>query len=565
MKEHIRNMKVKKKMSLYGGIMIALVLLLGLVSMIVNVFTRMQTNDITQIWVPCLTYAKELDTLTSEYRLQQYGHVSALSADKMAEYEAAMQNLDTKITETSDRMQSYFSEQEEYAMMETISKSWGSYKEQSAEIILLSRDGRKTRAGELMVQELKDTYDEFGAAFDQLVAFEQKHTDISANNAEILFWMSIVVIVIVVLLAILLAAWMSSVITRMVTEPLERVSDVMGQIYKEGNLNFELSYEAKDEFGDLVKVINSFVDVLVRIIRDEGALMAEMAKGNFNIKSSCTELYIGDFESLLLSLRGIKMKLGNALSGISQSAQQVNVASGQMAQEAQNLASGATQQAAAIEEIVATVDSIKVQSEQNAGQAIDASRHAEDVREKAGRSNQQMQDMVQEMELLAETSKQIETIIDDIEEIATQTNLLSLNASIEAARAGEAGRGFAVVADEIGKLALQCSQSAGNTRSLIGNAIVQTTKGNEIASTTAEALFAVSEEINQIVTLIAQVKENCEHESAALKEVDQGLDDISGIVESNSASAQESSATSEELAAHAENLNALLAEFKFSN
>lgn len=563
LKEHIKNMKVKNKMRFYGIVMIGVVMFLGIISGIASICTRIQTKDITEVWVPGLTYAREIDTLTSNYRLQQYGFVTAMSEEKMAEYEAAMQSIDKEIMETSALMQSCFTEPEEYEMMESISSSWAEYKEKSAEVIALSRSGNNSQAGELMVGEIKDIYDDFGDVFDRLVAFEQENTDRSARNADILFNIIMVIIVVVIAVAILIVLAMSTMITDVIVEPLHRVSAAMDKLYKEGDLNFELSYDAKDEFGKLVGEINDFAGALVTIIRDEGYLMGEMSKGNFNIVSTCTEKYVGDFEMILTSMRGIKMKLGTALSGIAESAQQVSLASNQMAQESQSLADGAAEQSAAIEEIVTTMENLELQSERSAEKASDANHHADDVKEKAEVSNKQMNDMVLEMERLAETSKKIETIIDDIEEIASQTNLLSLNASIEAARAGEAGRGFAVVADEIGKLALQCSQSAGNTRSLIGAAIEQTTRGNEIASNTAEALYAVSEGIIEIAALISEVRESCESQCVSLKEVDQGMEEISGIVESNSASAEESAATSEELAAHADNLNTLLSEFTF--
>lgn len=563
LKEHIKNMKVKNKMRFYGIVMIGVVMFLGIISGIASICTRIQTKDITEVWVPGLTYAREIDTLTSNYRLQQYGFVTAMSEEKMAEYEAAMQSIDKEIMETSALMQSCFTEPEEYEMMESISSSWAEYKEKSADVIALSRSGNNSQAGELMVGEIKDIYDDFGDVFDRLVAFEQENTDRSARNADILFNIIMVIIVVVIAVAILIVLAMSTMITDVIVEPLHRVSAAMDKLYKEGDLNFELSYDAKDEFGKLVGEINDFAGALVTIIRDEGYLMGEMSKGNFNIVSTCTEKYVGDFEMILTSMRGIKIKLGTALSGIAESAQQVSLASNQMAQESQSLADGATEQSAAIEEIVTTMENLELQSERSAEKASDANHHADDVKEKAEVSNKQMNDMVLEMERLAETSKKIETIIDDIEEIASQTNLLSLNASIEAARAGEAGRGFAVVADEIGKLALQCSQSAGNTRSLIGAAIEQTTRGNEIASSTAEALYTVSEGIIEIAALISEVRESCESQCVSLKEVDQGMEEISGIVESNSASAEESAATSEELAAHADNLNTLLSEFTF--
>lgn len=564
MKERLKNMKVKVKLNVYGGVMIALIVLLGVTSAVASVLMNMQIKTITENWMPSLTYAKDLDVMTSDYRIKQYGHLTAANEAQMADYEMQIDELDNQITSTSAEMEQYLSTDEEKTLLTEIREKWALYKEQSKEILELSGKGHTAEAGELMVGDIKTTYDDFGETFNKLVAFEQKHADISAEKANTLFMIVLVTIAAVILVSILLVIYLSRSITVMITEPLDKIQKAMGRLYKEGDLNFQLDYQSKDEFGKLTLEINNFVSALVTIIKDQGYLMSEMAKGNFDITSQVGNLYIGDFEQVLLAMRGIKNKLGTALSGIADSAEQVNLAAGQMAMEAQKLADGATQQSSTVQEILATVEEVENESVANAEQAVNASRHAEEVKDKANTSNQHMQDMVKEMKRITETSKEISSIIDAIEDIASQTNLLSLNASIEAARAGEAGRGFAVVADEIGKLALQCSKSANNTRELIETAIQQTEKGNQIAVGTAEALYAVSEGIEQIVELVETVKTNCEHQSSALEEVNGGMEEISRIVEGNSASAQESSATSEELAAHADNLSTLLGDFQFS-
>lgn len=563
MNERIKNMKVKMKMNLYGWCMIALILLLGLVSIFASIFMNMQTNAITQNWVPTLTYALQLDTLTSNYRLQQYGHISTTDFDLKTSYEEQMYALDEEITAVRDKMESYFTEEEEWTYLADIDEKWAAYKSQAEEVIILSRTGKEDEAGEHMTQDIKATYDAFGESFDQLVAFEQMNTQRSENNSAILFNIVLIVVIAFVILSILVVLYLSKLMTKLITAPLEKISAALYQLQKKGDLNFSLEYDSKDEFGALTNNINEFVQTLVAIIKDSNELMSQMALGNFHINSKIRELYIGDFENLLLSMRGIKQKLGSTLSGISESATEVNTASAQMAGEAQNLASGATQQASAIEEILATIEEVQQQSLVSVNQSLDAGKRAEEVKEQAQISNEQMNGMVAEMNRITDTSKEISTIIDAIEDIASQTNLLSLNASIEAARAGEAGKGFAVVADEIGKLALQCSKSANTTRDLISTSISQTQKGNEIALTTAEALATVSEGIRQIVEQINLVKSNCERQNTSLEEIDHGIESIAAIVETNSASAQEASATSEELAAHAETLDALLDEFQF--
>lgn len=560
----LRNMKVKNKLNFFGGSMIGVILFLGIICIVASMLMNKQTKMITENWMPGLTYAKELDTMTSDYRLKQYGHLTATTPEQMEQYEAEIALLEEQIGNTREEMEQYLLLDEEKEMLAVIREEWAAYKEQSVAIIELSKKGETEKAGEMMTGEIKNVYEKFSETFEQLVTFEQKHADESAQKADSLFTVVIVIAVVMLSLSILLVVILARKVTGQITEPLGRIRKAMKKLYKDGDLNFSLEYEARDEFGELVEEINSFVSALVIIIRDEGMIMEEMAKGNFEVNSGARELYIGDFGQILVSMRGIREKLGNALSGISESANQVNGASEQMANEAQSLADGAATQAGEVGQVLETVEKVEDESRLNADQALHMSSRASEVMEKAEDSNRQMDEMVKEMELLTETSRQISSIIDAIENIASQTNLLSLNASIEAARAGEAGKGFAVVADEIGKLATQCSQSANTTRNLIETAIEQTQKGNGIARKTADALSAVAEGIEEISTLVEQVRKNCEHQSTALVQVDLGMERISKIVETNSASAQETSATSEELAAHAENLALLLADFRFS-
>ena len=166
------------------------------------------------------------------------------------------------------------------------------------------------------------------------------------------------------------------------------------------------------------------------------------------------------------------------------------------------------------------------------------------------------------MKKIKETSAEINKIIGEIEEIASQTNLLSLNASIEAARAGEAGRGFAVVADQIGKLAEQSAQSAVNTRYLIEAAIAEIEKGNVRTNETAEHIEQMMQDLENVVQVIDGVQDASQRQTDAIEQIGKGVEQISSVVQNNSAAAQESSATSEELSAQAENMETLVAKFK---
>ena len=349
----------------------------------------------------------------------------------------------------------------------------------------------------------------------------------------------------------------------LIIQPLQGIRMALKEL-QNGNLDANLSYQSMDEFGELSNDIREFMSRLEEIIKDENEILAKMGAGNFNVTSKIEEKYQGDFKLILDSMSEIKNQLGSTLSNIQEASVQVNAASEQMALSAQTLAEGSSEQSDSVAGILSMVHDMEEKAASGAEHAEDANDYASDVKHQAIRGNEQMDRMIAEMQIISDTSKEIETIIDSIEEIATQTNLVSLNASIEAARAGETGRGFAIVAEEIGKLATQSADAAANTRDLIQKSISQIERGNEIAKETAEAFAAVNEGIVKVAEMNSLVKEDCEQQAAAVSEINHSVEVISGVIESNSAAAQETSATSQELAAHATTLRSMLGRFRFS-
>lgn len=562
--EKLKNLKVKKKLFVLAATLICSILLLGIAAILCAGFLKEKTTDLSEGWMPSALLAKELDTMTSDYRIAQYAHIACSSSEEMENFEVQLNELSDEITATSAEYESILLSEEDRTLLMATRESWASYIKVSETVIQLSRSGDDKAASDLMLSECRTLYNEFTENIDALVAFNENGANSSAVNANNTYIFVVALIIVVVLISILLAIFISSIVTNSITSPLEQVHHVLKEI-SSGSLEVYMNYEAKDEFGSLAVAINYFVDSLKEIINDEKYLLLEMANGNFNIKTSAEDKYIGDYEPILASLRAINRKLGSAMAHIADSSRQVLVASEQMAEEAQTLADGASSQASTVEELLATVENATNQASAGAKQAEKASNDAGNVRNQAQRSNERMQEMIDAMNKINQTAKEISTIIQAIESIATQTNLLSLNASIEAARAGEAGRGFAVVADEIGKLALQCSEAAGNTKNLIETARLQAENGDKIANETAEELFSVTEGVVNIVNVANEVRLNCENQSDSMKQINQGIDVISKVVENNSAAAQESSAASEELAAHAQNLQEQMSAFRFKN
>lgn len=558
----LKDLKVKKKLMVLAAFLIGGIVILGAISMVALSMLNSNTKNITNNWMPSLKLAEEMNTLTSNYRIAQYGYISTSSEDARQSYEEEMERLSAEIADRSASYEALIRFEEDRELLMTVRQLWASYKEEGARVIELAKSGDQDAANEAMVGNYESTYNKFEEEFGKLITYNEEKSDAAEAQAQNTFLFTIAVITAVLVICILLAVSVAKMVTESITKPLSETRKVLSDVAA-GSLESQMNYKAKDEFGDLSNAVNSFVVALKEIIEDERYLLLEMADGNFNIKSKAGEKYVGDYAPILESIRAINYKLGDAMGQIADSTEAVSAASQEMSAEAQSLADGAADQASTVEQLLAAATEAAQKAEEGAKKAESASQDAKKVSDRAEYSNSRMNDMIHAMEKINMTASEISTIIETIEGIASQTNLLALNASIEAARAGEAGKGFAVVADEIGKLASQSSEAAGNTRTLIETAVGEAVNGNKIAKETAEELFSVTEGVAKIVGIANEVKESCENQAISMRQIDEGIENISKVIDSNSAAAQESSAASEELAAHAENLREQMSAFKF--
>ena len=343
--------------------------------------------------------------------------------------------------------------------------------------------------------------------------------------------------------------------------PLKKIADV-GESVAEGNFSKEINYPYQDEIGQIAKSMEKVVERIRSIIQDLAGKLEQIAKGNFSFEFWNTQLYNGEYEPLLTSLYDILDDLNVTMGEIQNSSHMVNSSAMQVSGSAQTLSQGATEQASSIEELSATMNDISVKIKETAEMSQHASGLSKETGSAVGTSNQKMNEMSRAMQDITEKSQEISKIIKTIDDIAFQTNILSLNAAIEAARAGAAGKGFAVVADEVGNLAQKSAKAAQNTSSLIEETIEAVNKGARITEETAESLSVVSQKTEKINGIITSISSASEEEAEGIKQLTTGLDQISSVVQSNTATAEESAAASQELSGQADRLNELLEKFQ---
>ena len=373
---------------------------------------------------------------------------------------------------------------------------------------------------------------------------------------------SIIVALVIAFGAVAIGGNTARKIGKIVGTPIKLCADRL-TLLAQGDLHSPMPViDTEDETKQLANATESLAGSLNIVINDVGQLLAEMADGNFTVTADNKEYYVGDFHGLILSMRTLRDKLSSTLLDIRESVSQVSLGAAQMAETAQGLAEGATDQAGSVEELQATITNLTGIVEENAKALQDSYEQARAYQQQAVSSEEEMKDLIQAMQGITDTSRQISDIIEEIEDIASQTNLLSLNAAIEAARAGEAGKGFAVVADQIRKLADDSAKSAIHTRELIETSIKEVDKGNEITERTCQSLQKVVEGMDVLAQEAQQAMNNSNTQAESMEQIEQGIDQISTVVQNNSATAQETSATSEELSAQATNMNELVAAFR---
>lgn len=557
MKKNLENMHLQERINYGYRKVIIMMLVSGLFSIVVigilfanmihyigNVTAADQAVKICRINVNAA--ARNIREMALENDASSYGDYEQTVERLLAEVDTELKNLKKSgVVPDADC--------EEYASALT---DWGNI---GYSIMKEIKSGDKDKAVDSI---LNDCTPALNKAVKIATRLDEMTDEVSSQAVRITVIFAVAGIVCIIICLVL--AWKLTIKTgkkvlESILVPLREV-EAVAQELTDGNLHSTLDYRSDDEIGRLAHNMRKSIRILGSYVDDIGRAMKMFAEGNFDVQPEVE--WKGDFVGILNSFMLFEESMAETIKGIQHVSDEVSGAADQVASSSNDLADGATNQAAVVEELTATVAGVSEQVEKNSQSAKQISGRVDELGTAILESNGKMRDMVDSMNEINGASKEIDKIIATINEIASQTNLLALNASIEAARAGEAGKGFAVVANQVNVLADQSAQAAKESATLIETSVKAVEKGMVIAGQTASQLQEVAENSQIITKEVTNIAETLETQTTEIQQINDGIEQINDVVQTNSATSEECAAASQEMSSEAENLREMIRKFK---
>ena len=557
MKTKLENMQLKERISYGYRKVIIMMLVSGLLSIVV----------IGVLFANMMNYVYRVNAADQAVKICRMNvNAAARNIREMAlnedtsTYESYEQTVEKLLTEVSSQLeimkQTGVVPDELYTEYSSALNDWGNI---GYSIMNEIKEGNRDQAIEDILNECTPALNK---SVETVIKLDELTDELDRRDVASTIICAIVGlagIVICLIFAWTLTKKTSKRVLETILEPLRAIEDVAKEL-TEGNLHSNLEYHSDDEIGRLAHNMRKSTRILGTYIDDIDRAMKLFSEGNFDVQPEVE--WRGDFIGILNSFMAFEKSMADTVKGIQHVSDQVSSGAEQVAASSNDLADGATNQASVVEELTATVAGVSEQIEHNSNAAKEISGRVEDLGGAILESNGKMREMVDSMNEINQASQEIDKIIATINEIANQTNLLALNASIEAARAGEAGRGFAVVANQVNVLADQSAQAAKESAALIESSVRAVEKGMVVAKETAAQLEEVADTSKIITREVTGIAETLETQTAEIKQINLGIEQINDVVQTNSATSQECAAASEQMSDEADGLREMIRKFK---
>ncbi len=561
----MKNLSISGKLILGFGI----VLLLMSVIMGVSFISISNMTEVTQKYsdmiVPTTRNIAEIKNDVSNIQLHIARVFMRQDAAGMEEEFASASEYSTSMSARLDEMSKSVANESTQKIIDeilTIAGNGSSIREKLYDEVMLGTEEGTTAAKVTFSTEYLPFFDELDGSVIQLSDAITVAAEAQDQIAAEAFRQAWIILIAAGVLALVATINIIFAIRRSIMKPITEIVSVYDEMSK-GNMQVKINYESKDEMGKMAQSIRKTNALLTSYINDISEKLGWMSQGDMRIDVKMD--YIGDFAAIKKAIERTANSLNQTLLTINTAAEQVTIGASQVSSGAQALASGSTEQASSIEELSVTVTKVAEQAASNSENVKVATQYVEQAGTGVETGNEQMKLLTDAMMEINTASGQIANITKVIEDIAFQTNILSLNAAIEAARAGNAGKGFAVVADEVRNLAAKSAEAAKQTAELIQASVVTVSKGTQMTTQTAQILLDIREKTKLVIASIKNIDDASEEQALAIEQIKDGLNQVSSVVQTNAATAEENSATSEEMSAQAATLHEVVGKFMLDN
>ena len=555
---NFKNMSIKKSLIVGFGTTIVISAIIIIASLIMMSAQKNAYQDIIEHYV-------RTNELISECRINYNIAARSLRDVALSGDQSGLSTVTSKLDELNTDIKgmedTYPADLKDRTLLNEFVRTLNTWTEEAkliADVVRTDRD----RAAKMIVEECTPALNAAAEAGTVLAQDLQVKQDDIIDQQNLTSTIGIVIIMAVMFAATLVVLMMAFRIIKSIVEPSTQVRGALVG-FSQGNLAVPVTFEGKNELGEMCDALRTSQKVLNSVIQDISSTTGQMAKGNFDVE--LTAVFPGDLKPIQDSINQFVLRMSETIANISSSADQVSAGSDQVSNSAQSLAQGATEQASSVEELSATIADISENAKKTAAAAEDAGKFVNEAGGQLNMSMEYVKHLNVAMENISNSSQEIGKIIATIENIAFQTNILALNAAVEAARAGSAGKGFAVVADEVRNLASKSDEAAKATKELIDGSISAVTEGTEAVQKVTGALTRTAETAGSVTSIMENVVEAVENQTQAIIQVTEGIDQISAVVQTNSATSEECAAASEQLSSQANIMHQMMAEFKVSS
>ena len=553
----MKNLKVSRKLTISYGFILSLLV----ISIVVSIGNLISIRSKVEVFYNGpFRVLNAANTVNSSFEAMQKSVFRAISSTSQANTEQALENArawERKIQEQIPVIQKDFLGDQ--AIVERLQAALDELAPQREHVLDLAVQNQKAEASAYMEANNIITIHKAQAELDELIEIADRKADELIVNLHAMQTKFITILSVFGIASVLVSVFFGIYITRGITRPIKELEAAARQM-EQGHLKIDVNYASKDELGSLSDSMRQMSDKISYYMDAISRVMRQLADSNLEIPHY--DDFQGDFLPVQESLLIVLNSLNEIISEINMFSDQVANGADQVSNGAQILSQGVIAQASSVEELAATMSEISQQVKENAETSQVVKTAAGEMGANILACNQQMQEMKNAMEKINQNSTQIRTIIKTIDDIAFQTNILALNAAVEAARAGESGKGFSVVAQEVRSLATRSSDASKSTEALIEQSLAAVVYGTKVAEETAASLRNIAGGTDEMISKINQIAEASKRQAAATEMVSTGIDQISDIVQTNSATAEESAAASEELYGQSQVLKSRVSRFK---